>query len=64
MRNTFSSIVDMLQVLDGLGLGAKGPPIPPPASFAVIPYPVQRQSPLGTESAQLYSFVFLTTEDQ
>lgn len=45
-----------MQILDGLGLGAKGPPIPPPATFAVVPYPVQRQAPSSVELSH-YSFV-------
>jgi len=46
----------MLKVLDGLGLGAKGPPVPPPATFAVVPYPVLRLPPSSVELCH-YSFV-------
>jgi len=46
----------MLKVLDGLGLGAKGPPVPPPATFAVVPYPVKREAPSSVELCH-YSFV-------
>ncbi|XP_041964608.1 hydrocephalus-inducing protein homolog isoform X2 [Alosa sapidissima] len=33
------------EVLDGLGLGPKGPPIPPPSVFSVVPYPSRRSEP-------------------
>ena len=37
---TLISILHLFpQVLDGLGLGPKGPPIPPPCTFSVVPYP-------------------------
>jgi hypothetical protein len=49
-------------VLDGLGLGPKGPPVPPPAVFAVVPYPVKRQAPTVSELGQ-YTFTFVSVED-
>ena len=30
------------KVLDELGIGPSGPPIPPPVTLAVLPYPVER----------------------
>ena len=45
------------EVLDGLGLGPNGPPIPPPATFAVVPYPVRRRPPLGIDPPSHYVFV-------
>ena len=30
------------KVLDGLGLGPSGPPIPPPVTLAILPYPAER----------------------
>ena len=50
-----------MQVLDGLGLGAKGPPIPPPATFAVVPYPVPRHAPSSVELSH-YCFVPVTDD--
>uniref|UniRef100_H2XZ27 Hydin adenylate kinase-like domain-containing protein n=1 Tax=Ciona intestinalis TaxID=7719 RepID=H2XZ27_CIOIN len=49
-------------VLDGLGLGPKGPPIPPPAMFSVIPFPVKRKPPSG-DKAQHYEFVASSPDD-
>ncbi|XP_072551301.1 hydrocephalus-inducing protein homolog [Salminus brasiliensis] len=43
------------EVLDGLGLGPSGPPIPPPMLFSVVPYP-KRRSEL---SPQLSCFALL-----
>ncbi|KAL6479129.1 hypothetical protein MHYP_G00125620 [Metynnis hypsauchen] len=33
------------EVLDGLGLGPSGPPVPPPMLFSVVPYPKRRLGP-------------------
>ena len=52
-----------IQVLDGLGLGPQGPPIPPPATFAVVPYPVRRRPPLGSEPPHHYIFVASSPDD-
>lgn len=42
------------QVLDGLGLGPKGPPIPPPIIFSIVPYPKMRSVP----NTQLFNCCF------
>jgi len=55
------SYIWLVQVLDGLGLGAKGPPIPPPATFAVVPYPVPRHAPSSVELSH-YCFVPVTDD--
>ncbi|XP_067853715.1 hydrocephalus-inducing protein homolog [Heptranchias perlo] len=43
------------EVLDSLGLGPKGPPIPPPALFAVVQYPVERRSTSEPETLSHFS---------
>ncbi|KAK7505680.1 hypothetical protein BaRGS_00002951 [Batillaria attramentaria] len=50
-------------VLDGLGMGPHGPPIPPPASFAVVPYPVKRRPPPVSEFGGRYIFVASSPDD-
>ena len=35
-------VVCVDKVLDGLGIGPAGPPIPPPVTLAVLPYPVEK----------------------
>jgi len=37
-------VVYVGKVLDGLGIGPSGPPIPPPVTLAVLPYPSERQA--------------------
>ncbi|KAL3860158.1 hypothetical protein ACJMK2_010318 [Sinanodonta woodiana] len=53
----------LAEVLDGLGLGPKGPPIPPPADFAVVPYPVKRRAPPVCEFGGRYLFVASSPDD-
>ncbi|GAB1599203.1 hypothetical protein Ahia01_000197500, partial [Argonauta hians] len=45
------------EVLDGIGLGLKGPPIPPPSTFAIVNYPVKRKPLHTAEIAKQYNFV-------
>ncbi|XP_077982980.1 hydrocephalus-inducing protein homolog isoform X2 [Glandiceps talaboti] len=52
-----------VEVLDGLGLGPSGPPVPPPANFSVVPYPVKRKPPPGGEVADHYLFVASSPDD-
>ncbi|XP_067327017.1 hydrocephalus-inducing protein homolog [Anolis sagrei] len=52
---------DVVQVLNGLGLGPSGPPIPPTAFFSVIPFPEKR--PVLVTGEALKHFTFLTSED-
>ncbi|XP_053402100.1 hydrocephalus-inducing protein homolog isoform X11 [Mercenaria mercenaria] len=51
------------EVLDGLGLGPKGPPIPPPANFSVVPYPVKRRAPGVSEFGGRYVFIASSPDD-
>ena len=57
-----SKLPSLDEVLDGLGLGSRGPPIPPPASFAVVPYPVKRHAPPGAEGGH-YAFIASSPDD-
>jgi hydrocephalus-inducing protein len=50
----------VVEVLDGMGLGPKGPPIPPPASFSVVPYPAYRRAPPCLEFGHYY---FVSNQD-
>ncbi|XP_015224105.2 hydrocephalus-inducing protein homolog isoform X3 [Lepisosteus oculatus] len=51
------------EVLDGLGLGTRGPPIPPPTIFSVVPYPKKRP-PLSTqEILSHFTFIVSAPED-
>ncbi|XP_059164892.1 hydrocephalus-inducing protein homolog isoform X11 [Physella acuta] len=63
----YQRILDTLpsttDVLDGLGLGTQGPPIPPPATFAVIPFPVKRKPPPLPEMGGGYTFIAAYPDD-
>ncbi|XP_006878929.1 PREDICTED: hydrocephalus-inducing protein homolog [Elephantulus edwardii] len=45
------------QILDILGLGSSGPPIPPPTLFSVIPYPVKRLPLAPADILKCFVFV-------
>ncbi|CAL1528045.1 unnamed protein product [Lymnaea stagnalis] len=51
------------EVMDGLGMGQHGPPIPPAATFAVIPYPVKRKPPALPEAGGRYMFMSSSPDD-
>ncbi|XP_029465095.1 hydrocephalus-inducing protein homolog [Rhinatrema bivittatum] len=48
----------LIEILDALGLGSSGPPIPPDALFSVVPYPTKRK-PRKKQDA-MENFTFLT----
>lgn len=54
---THAKLPSISEVLDGMGMGPKGPPIPPEAIFSVIPYPIERQAPLTATNTDHYVFV-------
>ncbi|NXT87516.1 HYDIN protein, partial [Anhinga rufa] len=45
------------QILDDLGLGPSGPPIPPTAFYSVIRYPEKRMAPAAGEALKHFIFV-------
>ena len=49
--------------MDGIGVGPSGPPVPPEATFAVVPYPIMREAPLINEFGQHYTFVSTSNSD-
>lgn len=57
-----AKLPEMDDVMDGLGLGVKGPPIPPSAMFSVAPYPVKRRAPVS-EASNHYMFVASGPDD-
>uniref|UniRef100_A0A2K6GI20 HYDIN axonemal central pair apparatus protein n=1 Tax=Propithecus coquereli TaxID=379532 RepID=A0A2K6GI20_PROCO len=52
----------MDQILDTLGMGSSGPPIPPPTLFSIVTYPAKRL-PLATTDV-LKHFVFVIPSDE
>ncbi|XP_039769505.1 hydrocephalus-inducing protein homolog isoform X2 [Ornithorhynchus anatinus] len=51
------------QILDALGLGPSGPPIPPPALFSVVPYPGKRVAVKVMDTLKHFVFVVPPAED-
>ncbi|XP_033896012.3 hydrocephalus-inducing protein-like [Acipenser ruthenus] len=51
------------EVLDGLGQGPKGPPIPPSTIFSVVPYPGKRTPPNGQDNLSHFEFLVPSSED-
>nr|XP_051703218.1 hydrocephalus-inducing protein homolog isoform X2 [Oryctolagus cuniculus] len=51
------------QILEILGLGSCGPPIPPPTLFSVISYPMKRLSPATTDIMKHFVFVTPPSDD-
>ncbi|KAM5296381.1 hydrocephalus-inducing protein homolog isoform 1-T2 [Glossophaga mutica] len=51
------------QILDALGLGSSGLPIPPPVLFSVISYPVKRLPLALTETLEHFVFVTPPSEE-
>ncbi|CAM4581517.1 unnamed protein product [Leuciscus chuanchicus] len=45
------------EILDGLGLGPEGPPIPPPIIFSIVPYPKMRSVPNTELSSSCFTFL-------
>ncbi|NXA41620.1 HYDIN protein, partial [Eudromia elegans] len=48
---------DVDQILDSLGVGPSGPPVPPPAFYSVIRYPEKRGAPAAGEHLEHFMFV-------
>ncbi|XP_029109509.1 hydrocephalus-inducing protein homolog isoform X1 [Scleropages formosus] len=51
------------EVLDELGLGPKGPPIPPPTIFSVVPYPQKRPVLSDQQLTGCFTFMVPAAEE-
>ncbi|XP_027261798.1 hydrocephalus-inducing protein homolog isoform X2 [Cricetulus griseus] len=51
------------QILDILGLGSSGPPIPAPALFSIVSYPAKRQSLVAADVLKHFVFVIPQNDD-
>ncbi|XP_075045519.1 hydrocephalus-inducing protein homolog [Mixophyes fleayi] len=51
------------EVLEGLGLGPSGPPIPPPYLFSVIPFPERRTMSYEQETLRHFTFIAASPDD-
>eukprot|EP00079_Xenopus_tropicalis_P024447 XP_012817094.1 PREDICTED: hydrocephalus-inducing protein homolog isoform X1 [Xenopus tropicalis] len=51
------------KVLDGLGLGPSGPPMPPPSLFSVVLFPEMRTLPSDQETLGHFTFIATSPDD-
>ena len=51
-------------MLEALGLGPSGPPVPPPTTFSVVPFPRERVAPRGQLTRQCLSFLVPSGSDE
>ncbi|XP_073420455.1 hydrocephalus-inducing protein-like [Dendrobates tinctorius] len=61
LQSSFLPSVD--EVLEGLGLGPSGPPIPPPYIFSVITFPERRNLCSDPETLGHFSFIATSPDD-
>ena len=50
------------QILEGMGLGPKGPPIPAPVTLQVYPYPLKRRR-LDSTANERFVFIAASPSD-
>lgn len=62
MQSIKSRLPTFEQVLDGMGQGPKGPPVPRPFDFSVMAFPEPRSNPPCAEYGQ-YFFVATSEND-
>lgn len=55
IENIIAFLPDKLEILEGLGLGPNGPPIPAPTEFSVVPYPNRRE--LLNQNSKHFEFI-------
>lgn len=57
--------VCVVKVLDGMGIGPNGPPIPPPVTLAILPYPVENPTASAdSEAADSCHVCFVPLPDE
>ncbi|XP_027128846.1 hydrocephalus-inducing protein homolog isoform X3 [Larimichthys crocea] len=52
------------EVLDNLGLGPSGPPIPPPTTFSIVPFPKNREQSKSQLSCDCFTFLVPSGQDE
>ena len=50
-------------IMDGLGLGSQGPPLPPPSFFQVVQFPTKRQQVNLADISEHFAFIAATLDD-
>ncbi|CAB1432186.1 unnamed protein product [Pleuronectes platessa] len=59
-----SSLPPLDEVLDHLGLGPSSPPLPPPVTFSVVPFPQNREQTNGRFSREPFTFLVTSGPDK
>ncbi|XP_040894088.1 hydrocephalus-inducing protein homolog [Toxotes jaculatrix] len=60
-----STLPSLDEVLDNLGLGPSGPPIPPPVTFSIVPFPKNREQSNSQLTCDCFTFLVPSgTEEQ
>jgi len=55
LEEIIAFLPDKLEILEGLGMGPNGPPIPAPTEFSVVPYPNKRE--LLNQNSKHFEFI-------
>ncbi|XP_041651130.1 hydrocephalus-inducing protein homolog [Cheilinus undulatus] len=59
-----STLPPLVEVLDDLGLGPSGPPIPPPTTFSIVPFPKHRKQPSSDLTCDCFTFLEEQSEEE
>ncbi|XP_068458365.1 hydrocephalus-inducing protein homolog isoform X2 [Clinocottus analis] len=59
-----STLPSLVEVLDDLGLGPSGPPIPPPTTFSLVPFPQNRQQSNNQLTSGCFTFLVPSGMDE
>ncbi|GAA6221266.1 hydrocephalus-inducing protein homolog [Lates japonicus] len=59
-----STLPPLDKVLDDLGLGPSGPPIPPPVTFSIVPFPKDREQPNSQLFCDCFTFLVPSGPDE
>ncbi|XP_071313817.1 hydrocephalus-inducing protein homolog isoform X2 [Trachinotus anak] len=59
-----STLPTLDEVLDNLGLGPSGPPIPPPVTFSIVPFPKNREKSISQLTCDCFTFLVPSGQDE
>ncbi|XP_034444093.1 hydrocephalus-inducing protein homolog [Hippoglossus hippoglossus] len=59
-----SSLPPLDEVLDNMGVGPSGPPISPPVTFSVVPFPENREQTNGPLTCEHFTFLLPSMPDK
>ncbi|XP_075998116.1 hydrocephalus-inducing protein homolog [Genypterus blacodes] len=59
-----SDLPPLHEVLDGLGLGPRGPPLPSPMTYSMVPFPKSRLEPNSQLTCDCFSFLVPSVSDE